>query len=235
MVRVKRNINTIIIVGVVSLLGIVNFFILHQNSLRSPGEIISFFSGEVMVVSLMILMLQFRSNHLWRKREKAMEASLRIKEHLYQHALVLDKHFDYINLGAYGEAISVVEIHQKICKKDGAGNLVVHHHLKTKKSQYVLDRQEGKLIRTAIVQHLNEFEYLACGVHQGVFDEGVVLDLLKDSLIKAYHIFYYYIEHMNVDHAQIQNKEDWSIWNNLVILAEKHSYKRVRKKERWYP
>jgi len=82
-------------------------------------------------------------------------------------------------------------------------------------------------IERSLISILGEFEYICAGVHQDVYDEKIVEDLLASTIINAYYVFEYYIKHLRYDMRHGGNRD--SMYKNFEKFAKKLSEKNVFK------
>lgn len=196
-----------------------DFFESNSDRLRYYGYSLTFFSvlyagynASIASKSFDTNTKQFQENNNWNKKEKALSVSWSIKAELREKIDILDEHFNYIHRKNEEHAISIDDIHKKICVTDENGKIVTDAN-----GKMMLDVKEGLPIRNAITGCLDIYEYLAAGIQQGIFDEEVILTLFKSSIIRVYKVFHKYIDHYN----EMYQKSNKKIWENLVKLAEK--------------
>lgn len=205
---------------------IILFFILRwkgflcdeTNILRYFGYTITFIMLLVAIDQLRLTSIsffnnseQFKKSNIWQKREKGLEVSWRIKPRIAKYRKVLVHEFNYSHRKDEEHAITVKEIHDKICEKNTDGNFIPDEYHKYKMTD------KGKEIRSNLVNYLDAYEYLASGINHGIFDKEVVLNLFRGSILKAYKVLSAYVKHVNKDMFPEHNGK---IWENFRDLGE---------------
>jgi hypothetical protein len=165
---------------------------------------------------------QFKKNNEWQKREKALSVSWNLKKDLHDNINILEKEFNYIHRKDSDHALSVDEIHRKICKIDNQNNVITDANGKME-----INGDEGIKIRNAITNCLDVYEYLAAGINEGVFEKNVILTLYKSAILRMYRIFQKYIEHYN----DMYKKSNGRIWANMVRLAKEIEAEEIEKEK----
>ena len=197
-------------------------YLKHTQWLSEKSETLSYFGYCAIALSVIMAGLQFRSNNIWRKKEKAYTVAQEAKKEIEPNMALINQHFHFYQrkLTDANIAISLEEIHDKICLKDVNGKLVAANSNSSMK--YILDPEEGAQIRSAIVKTLNTFEYIASGVRHDAFDEEVINSLFEGLMIKFYKVFKNYIDHYRNDmHPSRKNK----IWIHFTCLAREFEEK----------
>lgn len=170
-----------------------------------------FFVGVIALISVIFIVIQFRSNHDWNRRQLAMITLREIRKDLRSKAFVLQKSFKYIKRI---EPISVEEIYNIIGEKNADGQL-----LKDDKGVFMLDDSEEKHeIKEAIFEVLGTYEHIAVGVYNKTLDEKIIKDLISGGIQKASKIFNPYIEYLN---EIVFIDRDQKVWCELQRLAAK--------------
>lgn len=186
----------------------------YTDILKETSDQISYFGFVLTSFSILLVMLQFRSTQSWNKRQLAIVAINEIKEKGAANVYILNKAFGFLQLSSH-ETIAMDLIHEKVCKKKGDGTIYRDGEGKMK----IEDEEEGEgyAVRKAITARLSDFEYLAAGINQDVFDEEIMLALYRGVFIKTYNNFKDYIEHYNKVMFPERNN---SVWKNFKLLAE---------------
>ena len=140
----------------------------------------------------------------------AITTLLQIKEKLGPYSKIVHEEFGYLDRRE-DDAIPVHEIHEKICKDKVNGKIPRDD----KTNRLELDEEKSEIYK-AIRETLNLYEYVASGVHQGVFDKDIVADLFRSNVIKTASVFSAYIDHIN---HEMNPRCNGSIWVNLKTLG----------------
>lgn len=207
----KNSTLTTIFVGTVMV--VVGIALVRWHILVDVSDIVRYFSYLFAVLSLFYGAIYFKANHDWNRRQLGATVSFEVKTKTIDPAvIILNKAFNF-SVREVKESISVDEIHDKICQKDEAGKLK-----KGKKTDFCLIVDgEGHSIYMAIGSLLNAFEYIAMGVHQKVFDEEIIRSVYEGMVVKTYHNFKAYIDHIN--NEMVPDRKG-KIWINFCDLAE---------------
>lgn len=182
------------------------------------------------IAGLAFAIKQLEINNKWNVKNAAMENAKEARASIRNDIPVLNGSLHLLHRKV-SDIIPLDEIHEAMCvvvKKD-AKNL-------REKYEYVNDDdlkidEEKKGVRDSIFNYLNNYEFLACGVIQGVFDADIIRDLNRTNFIKTYNNFSEYITHYNEKHRKNKNQ---TVWENLVELAKKYiSEENEPKSKKW--
>ena len=191
-------------------------YLSHSQWLSQNSEILSYFGYCAIVLSVIMAGLQFRSNNIWRKKEKAYTVAQEAKKEIEPNMVLINRHFHFYQrkLTDSNIAVSLEEVHEKICLKDQNAKLVPASSKSSMK--YILDPKEGAQIRSAILKTLNTFEYIASGVKHDAFDQEVITSLFEGLMIKFYKVFKNYIDHYRNDMHPSRKNKIWIHYTNLA-------------------
>jgi len=198
-----------IVLLIVVPLGIV---LIKYKIITEVTDIIAYYGFCFTVFSILYAAIQFRSNHDWNRRQLAITAARQVKKQMNSDILCLNKKFNYLQLKA-SDLLEVDDIHEKMCCVGENGKFQIND-----KGKYIIDyKGDGHKTQKSIYNLLNDYEYIAAGVHQGVFDKRIIKTLFQGPLIKAYSVFKNYIKHFNDD---LNPERRGSVWVNMKNLAE---------------
>lgn len=139
------------------------------------------------------LRIQLKINYeLERKKFTLLELS-KTREPIAASLKALDFVFNFSHR-AKSNPITKNDIHEAICEKDDKKFVADEAH-----SCLALS-SAGHGIKQNIITVLETYEYIAAGVNSAMFDENIVLRLMKNPLIRTYEIFQPYIKHLRDDH-----------------------------------
>ena len=184
--------------------------LIKSGNLFTNTDKIQYFGFVFTAFSILYAALEFRSNHDWHRRQLATASAKEIRDGIKSDLRILNAEFEYFRLKA-GDRITVDDIHSAICKKDDDGAFIY------KDGKLIVDDEgQGPVIRDAIYNVLNSYEYIAAGVYEGAFDRGIIKTLLAGVIIKAHSLFKDYIKHMN---EEMRPERGGKIWACLKTLA----------------
>lgn len=178
---------------------------------RERRDIVIYFGFSATITSILVAVLQSVKVHDWNRRHAAKVALKEFREKAKLHSDLLDQEFFYY-FRAENSPITKDEIHEKICKREEDGKFTRCH-----KSEKLMIDSEKSNIAASIREHLNLYEDIASGVHQGVYDKEVVADLMASNFIKVANLFGPYIKHFNED---MYPSSRGRIWLNVKTLGE---------------
>ncbi|SDP29262.1 DUF4760 domain-containing protein [Desulforhopalus singaporensis] len=185
---------------------------MRYKSILTTPETINAAGHSLVIIAILFSGFQFRANHDWNRRQLAIKEAKNVKISLRDSIEIIDKKFNYTNRRRH-EKIAVEIIHKAICvlNSDGEckffnGKLRIDH-----------DGDGGK-VDSALTSVLNNFEYLATGVEQCVFDEEIIYKLYGGPLLRVAAIFDDYITHINVD---MYPGRQGKIYENLRSVASR--------------
>ena len=205
------------ILGSFVTLSVAGLAMYHFKMLTSPADLISYFGFTATSMTVIFAGFQIRAEHDWNRRHAAMIAAYEIKKQLREDTLILDPPFNIIRRKPT-DTIKVTCIHNNICKKGTNGKLE-----RDEEDKLVIDHEnKAGEIRNSIINTLNESEYIAAGVIDGVFDEDIIYKLTAGIIINNYYIFKEYIDHLNNDMFPDRKGK---IYENLKYLAVKFKSK----------
>lgn len=190
----------------------VGVLLIVYNKISDSSDMIRYFGFTFTIFSVLLVVLQFRSTRDWGKRQLAITSAKEIKDSNMDDVKILNKAFNYLLLGTKS-TIKVDDIHDQICQKKEDGELYRDDDGKLR----VDDDGNGYKVKRAISNRLNEFEYIAVGVYQNVFDREIIKALFAGPLIKTYYNFKDYITHYN---EEMSPGRKGKVWINLVELAK---------------
>lgn len=126
-------------------------------------------------------------NHEWNKQQLTMIEAKKGRESIKKAIRLLQ---EKINFNERHKPFSVNEIHDFICEKN--------YTLNDNKNLAKMTKQ-GILIKHAIMDILNYYEFLAIGINVGIFDKNTIKKSLKTIMSRAFFIFEEYIYHLRGD------------------------------------
>jgi len=212
----KNNFNKIIGIMLGLFIIISGFCLAKIGYLDNKSDAINFYGFSIGSFSVLMAMLQFRSNNIWSKKDRALAVTKEVQKEIESDFKLIDEHFHYYQkkLTDSNIAIKLSDIHDKICMKDDKGNLIASDT--TSSLKYKLDPTVGAKIRGSILNILNMFEYMAVGINQGIFDKSVITNLYEGIFLKFHRVFKEYIDHYKNDMNPARKNE---IWVNYLQLA----------------
>lgn len=192
---------------------------------KENRDILMFFGFAATATSILVIVIQNMKVHDWNRRIAGQSALQAFREKTKPPLEILDKEFNYI-LRDEKNALSIKDIHDKICKKDGEGR-----YLTCAISGKFELSPDGSKLYNAIREYLNLHEDIASGVHQGVYDREIVANLMATNFIKISTLFGPYIEHFNAD---MYPASQGRIWVNIKTLGAdfKNEYRKDNKAEK---
>ncbi len=123
---------------------------------------------------------QLKANHDWNRRQLVLTELMSNRDSLTSAIKSLN---NSINYREQKDSYSLAEIHKALCNDDNY-----------ERNPSLTD--DGKKVKHHIFIILNYFEYFAVGLKNKVFNEKVLKDSIKGSLLKANKVFGSYIEHL---------------------------------------
>ncbi len=189
----------------------------HKNpTIISRADEIQIFLLLTTIAGLFFTIKQLDVNNKWNVKNAAMENAKAVRVSIAKDVPILNDALHLLHRKV-NEVISVDEIHTAMCK------IINPDAINSRdKYKYVTDENieldpAKKHVRDSIFNYLNNYEFLACGVIQGVFDSEIIKDLNRNNFIKAYNNFSEYIKHYNDKHRKDRHE---TVWENLVELAK---------------
>ena len=172
------------------------------------GNLMSHLTEILTPLSIFAVFLTYKENVTQQRKEQVTQMIDNILDNVQKNKKILNDKVNFHNLTKKPQTISVSTIHKWICKKNENG-------MKIDNDKLCELTEEGKEIRTAIINILNEYEKLAIAVFYKAVDEKIAFDSLGFLVCKNYKIFRDYIEHQRKDHAY------QDVWEFLEWLYKK--------------
>lgn len=217
-------------IGLLSLGGVILWY---TDSLTSTSEGIRYVIMVVGWGGLWLTIEQIRAgrrhllaDHDQRLRMHTISTLGNLQTETREATLKLHKEFNYINRGK--RPVSVKEVHVRICKlKAGCENKPVDNRTEddlevdknggVDRKCFFLDTGVGAEVYYALSTLLNNYEFIAVGIDERVFDDRIVKELLRGNIIKAYKVFEQYIEHVCEEMTKSQKT-----WEHFRTLAQNY-------------
>jgi hypothetical protein len=173
------------IIIIFSLMIYVSFFSIDFKK----QEIITILIAGVTALGLLITYKQITINVDLQKRKLALENIRIIAESNKKHRDELHKYMDFTNFykkhAACSSSFSVEEIKKLLFEDDGNNN---YKGKGTKDEPYKFS-DNGRHIHSHIIEILNNFETLAIGILNNIYDETVMKEYF-DNIVKTNYIVY---------------------------------------------
>jgi len=203
-------------------LGFFVSFGFDDNTMR-----LHYFGFSLTGFSIIIAAQQYRKNHLWNRKITAIESALKIKSDTEPSIVYLTKKIDYRNTSS-NKYFTVDFLHEQMCvqNKDST-NEYDKYELDPKTRKYKVSKKGQEFIKH-LNALLNNYEYLAVGIRNGIFDENTIKSFYRGAIIKCYNNFSIYIEHYNSEMAPERSS---TIWINLKLLALEWSGEDIKELE----
>ena len=159
-------------------------------------------------LSIFAVFLTYKENVTQQRKEQVTKMIDSILDNFQKNKKILNDKVNFHNLTKKPTPISVEKIHDWICEKNN-GQLEIDSNKLCKLSK------DGKEIRAAIINILNEYEKLAIAIYYKAIDEKIAFNSLGFLVWKNYKIFSEYIEHQRTDHGYKD------VWEFLEWLYER--------------
>lgn len=169
---------------------------------QAAMPIIAFAASIVAGVGVYAAFKQLKANHDWNRRNAAMVEVMKTREQVIKALEKIDKHLKYTERDK-NSPFSIDEIHAEICE--------------TKNGKLELT-ENGTELKRNIKIVLAQYEYLATGIQNKVFDEKTVADIVEGPMIRAFELFKPYIKHLRELH---KSKEIYIELEKVVDRWEK--------------
>jgi len=189
-------------------LGFAIYFYKSSNLMSHLNDILT-------PLSIFAVFLTYKENVTQQRKEQVTQMIDNILDNVQKNKKVLNDKVNFHNLTKKPQTIPVSTIHKWICKENENG-------MKIDNDKLCEMTEEGKEIRAAIINILNEYEKLAIAVFYKAVDEKIAFDSLGFLVWKNYKIFRDYIEHQRKDHGYKD------VWEYLEWL-----YKKWKKKNKF--
>lgn len=177
------------------------FFYFYKKMGLSIQDFLTIISISILIITALIAFYQLKANHEWNRRHSALSQMIQLRPILSRSIIFLNKNISYTELN---NTLSLNEIHHTLCDGDDH----------TKNPDIT---EQGKQIKHHIFIILNHYEFLAIGVKNNVYDECLIKNSIRGSLIKAYNVFCQYIEHLRTE----KHSNNKNLFIELERLANK--------------
>ncbi len=225
---IKDNIWKIII-GISFIVMTIEIFGIATSTISDASKI------SLVIISLSALvagLAQLSANHDWNRRSLTIVELTKYVEKLREYRMQLDaltnkediieldgkfiSFTDRVNFyrGGDTEVIGLTgeEMHNWVCEKDDEGKIIEIKD--TNKNEIYKTTESGEKIVHYVLLIINTYENIAIAIKHGVFDKAIVLDEIKDPIIKNFEFFKDYIYHRRKRHGSVKFAE------NLEALYE---------------
>jgi hypothetical protein len=108
-----------------------------------------------------------------------------------------DKYINFSDRLNQNSPLDPDEVHSWVCERDSVGRIVPS---KEGKNPPCKTSVNGEKIVNNIIKFINIYEQIGIAVKNGVYDEKIVIDTLKNPIKFNYKFYEKYIEHQIVDH-----------------------------------
>jgi hypothetical protein len=208
----------VLLLGIVITLVFMEFDPQVLNAIRAIGSLLIVASIIIATIQFRLNRKQFQQNNEWNKKQLAMTEAHSVLKNINKYLEVLNPILKYRerkknNLKPY----AIYEIHNAmgVFMKD---NSFIFHGQHSKEDykrlpeesdgehiSYFIEEIDGILVKDSIYSLLNEYEYLAAGVNNGILDEKIVKSLMYTPMKDAFRLFEVYINHVINNHDGNKN------------------------------